>query len=323
MNQALLLVNFGGPRTLNEVEPFLCELLTDCDLIRPKLPLFFHNLLFRRIAKKRAVKVRPDYEQLGGGSPIYETTETLATLLRERTGRTVITFHRYLPSTHKESLRKIEEVGELIVFPLFPQFSYTTTGSIARVFSKRLSQKALTSLRWIKSYPAHDAYINAQEKIIRGFLEKNHLLEKECLFLLSAHGIPLSYCREGDPYEFECRQSARALLARFPEASSKISFQSQFGPEEWLRPYTKDLCENVSEWLGGKKSVIFIPLSFTSDHLETLFEIEELYLPVIKAQGVAAFRCPALNLDPAWIDALPALLDEKNFSTNSMLIRNL
>ena len=316
MNKPILLVNFGGPRTLDEVAPFLCELLTDVELIRPKLPSFLHRALFRRIAKKRARKVSSEYHELGGGSPIYKTTEDLAHLLREKSRRPVLTFHRYLPATHRASLAQIAAAGELLVLPLFPQFSYTTTGSIARFFAQHLP--ATKQLRWVKSYPAHPAFIDAYAALIRDFLARHSLAEKETHFLFSAHGIPRSYAEEGDPYDLECQQSVAALMHRFPGASHQLAFQSQFGPAEWLRPYTGDLCEQPFP----KPNVVIIPLSFSSDHLETLIEIEKLYLPPIKAQGFSAYRCPALNLNSIWIDALLTLANETNLCTNNMLIRS-
>jgi protoporphyrin/coproporphyrin ferrochelatase len=322
MAQSVLLVNFGGPRSLEEVEPFLCELLTDRELIRQKGPAFLHDFLFRRIAKKRARTVRIEYEKLGGASPIYATTERLATLLQQQINRPVFTFHRTLTATHKHALHLIEQTSQdLTVLPLFPQFSYTTTGSIAAFFSQHLSSQRLRSLRWIKSYPTDPAFLYAHEHIMRAFLAQHRLEEEKSFFLFSAHGIPQSFVEEGDPYPYECQQTAHALLHQFPRASGLLSYQSQFGPEEWTRPYTKEVCQEIRHWCPDRSTIIIIPLSFTSDHLETLFEIEQLYLPLIIQQGLTALRCPALNLHPTWITALVQLLKRGCLCTNKMLTR--
>jgi ferrochelatase len=319
MKQPLLLVNFGGPRNLDEIEPFLAELLTDRELIRTKLPTFWHNLLFRRIAKKRAKKIRVDYELIGGNSPIYETTETLAALLREKTGRTVLTFHRYLPSTHAASLLHIEKIeGPVLVFPLFPQFSYATTGSIAALFQGRLSLQALRKLRWIKSYPAHPAFTLAWTTHIRTFLKEQEILEEDAFFLFSAHGLPQAFIDAGDPYEFECQASVKAVMQCFPKAKGELAYQSKFGRGEWLRPYTQEWCEKREE-IGS--TVVFIPIAFTSDHIETLFEVEYLYLPILQKKGVKALRCPSFNQAPIWIEAMLSLLEEKNLTNTQMLVR--
>ncbi len=310
----ILLVNFGGPRNLDEIRSFLTELLCDPDVIRTRFPKFFHNLLFTRIAKKRSQAIRVDYEEIGGKSPIYFDTEILAKILSDKLNRPVYTFHRYLPATHAESLKQIETQKELIVLPLFPQFSYSTTGSIARFLKK--------PLRWIKSYAAHPAFIAAYQKRIREFLEQNLLVEEECSLLFSAHGLPRQFVDEGDPYEWECNQSFKRVRTAFPKALSKLCYQSKFGKGEWLRPYTNEACEEILDWHEGRKNVIFVPISFTSDHIETLFEVEKLYLPIIRSKGLNAFRCPALNLESYWIDALIEILKETNLSTSQMLIRN-
>lgn len=308
---AILLVNFGGPRTLGEVESFLIELLCDRELIRTRLPTFAHHFLFRRIAKKRAPKVIPDYESIGGKSPIYETTEVIAENLRKKLQTTVLTFHRYLPSTHKASLLAIEACKdpEIRVFPFFPQFSFATTGSIATLFAKQLSPQTLKKLSWIKSYPAHPAFIESWQRKIRLFLKEHNLEEKETALLFSAHGLPRSFVDEGDPYEKECNASFQTVLSAFPNAIGKLSYQSKFGRGEWLRPYTQDSSEDIS-WTQKRKNVVFVPLAFTSDHIETLFEIEQLYLPLVRSKGLGALRCPAFNLADFWIDAILRILED-------------
>lgn len=309
-----VLVNFGGPRFLSEISPFLQELLTDPDVIRTKFPLFFQKWLFRRIAKKRALKVCHDYVQIGGKSPIYFDTEEIGKKLE------AIPFHRYLPATHEQTLAKIEsiEAEEISVLPLFPQFCYATTGSIARFFSKRLSKKTVRKLRWIKSYAAHPAFIRSYQRRISDFLLEHDLKHPALLF--SAHGVPQSFVDEGDPYESECRSSFEKVMEGFPDALGKLSYQSRFGPEEWIKPYTNEVCEEAARWCEGR-DIVIVPITFTSDHIETLFEIEALYLPLIRSQGLKAYRCPALNLEPYWIESLSEILKINPIHTNEMLIR--
>jgi ferrochelatase len=313
-----LLVNFGGPRDLSEVSPFLVSLLQDQDVIRTKLPPFAHRFLFGRIARKRALKVSHDYRQIGGKSPIYFDTEEIA----EKLGIS-LTFHRYLPATHAESLQKIEEskASEIRVLPLFPQFCFATTGSIARFLAKNLSPKTLNKLRWIKSYAAHPAFIRSHQRKIADYLQSQSIKEEETLLLFSAHGVPKSFIDEGDVYESECELSFKEVMKAFPKAKGLLAYQSKFGPGEWLRPYTNELCEEILSFHEGRKNIVFVPISFTSDHIETLFEIEELYLPPVKAKNLNAFRCPALNLEPYWIESLFEILQETNLCNTKMLIR--
>jgi ferrochelatase len=148
------------------------------------------------------------------------------------------------------------------------------------------------------------------------------LREEDTILLFSAHGLPQQFVDEGDPYESECNLSYEAVMRGFPKAKGRLCYQSKFGTQEWLRPYTDESCAQILQWHGGRKNVVFVPISFTSDHIETLFEIEKLYLPIITAQGLNAYRCPALNLEPYWIDALIEILGETNLCHNQTLIRS-
>lgn len=312
-----LLVNFGGPRTLEEVSPFLIELLCDRDLIRTRFPSFFHNWFFTRVARKRAERIRHDYQEIGGCSPIYSDTEILAERLSKRLGAPVWTFHRYLPMTHAASLRKIAPASEVKVLPLFPQFCYATTGSVARFFSAHFPHKLL----WIRSYANHPGFIRSYQTRIAAFLHAHRLTEAETILLFSAHGVPRSFIDEGDPYEAECQASFRAVMQAFPRALGHLAYQSKFGRGEWLRPYTNETCEQILKWHQGRKNVVFVPISFTSDHIETLFEIEKLYLPLVAERGLNAFRCPALNTEEYWIEALAEIFQGQTLHENQNLIR--
>lgn len=306
---------------MGEIESFLRALLTDKDVIRTRLPQPLHNILFNRIAKKRAKVIRPDYEKIGGGSPIFEDTEKIASLLRAELNTNIYTFHRYLPSTHKESMQKIVKAQNLIVFPFFSQFSYATTGSIAKFFQKYLPKGCTTKMRWIKSYAGDAAFVQSFQKKIRNFLKEKNLNEDECILFFSAHGLPQSFIEQGDIYQTECEISFKKIAEGFPKAQKRLCYQSKFGKGEWLRPYTDEACEEILDWCKDKKNIVFVPLSFTSDHIETLFEIEDLYLPIIRKKGLNAFRIPALNLERYWIDAIKKILKNTNLCNNSMLIR--
>jgi ferrochelatase len=320
----ILLVNFGGPRSLEEIFPFLKTLLQDRDVIRTKLPSWAHNALFHRVAKKRAQTIAHDYQLIGGRSPIYFDTEEIAEKLREKLQLPVATFHRYLPSTHKASLKILEEAkaNYIQVLPLFPQFSYATTGSIARFLAQNLCCKTQNRLRWIKSYAAHPAFIESYQRRLKDFLEQKQLSAKDTVLLFSAHGVPRSFICTGDIYQAECELSFQHIMKAFPHFTSRLSYQSKFGKGEWIRPYTDETCENISSWSQGKTNAVIVPLTFTSDHIETLFEIEQLYLPILQKNGLKAYRCPALNLESYWIDALAQITEEPHWSSTQMLIRN-
>ncbi len=319
-----LLANFGGPRNQGEVESFLRALLTDQDVVRTPLPALLHRLIFTRTAKKRAPKIAEDYQIMGGGSPIFGDTEVLAKSLRGKLSGQVITFHRYLPQTHAAFIEKMKSGGwdEIRVFPLFPQFSYATSGSIARFFEENLPGRVVNKMRWIKSYPRDTRFIEAYAEVVRTFLTENGLQQSEVTLLYSCHGIPRSFVCTGDPYKSECEASFQAIAAHFPQANHHLSYQSKFGPGEWLRPYTDEVCEAPDSWMGARKTCVVVPLSFTSDHIETLVEIERDYIPLLRAAGLTALRAPALFASTKWVDSIVDFcLSPPDLSTNSMLVR--
>ncbi len=315
----ILLVNFGGPRSLDEVEPFLIALLTDQDVVRTSFPAWIHRILFRRIARKRALRTSKEYEEMGGGSPIYSDTEAMAQKLSVRRQTSVLTFHRYLPATHAASLEQIRSVQEdLVVLPLFPQFCYATTGSVARFFSRHLPQATLKRLHWIRSYAEHPSFLRAYQQQLRTLMAETGLLEERVILLFSAHGIPVSF--QGESYPAECEASVRGVLRAFPRALGRLSYQSRVGRGDWIKPYTEEVCRDVSSWGQGRQDLIVVPISFTSDHVETLIEIEKSYLPLVRGQGVRAYRCPAVNQSPDWIGALQELsLETQLFSTEALV----
>lgn len=318
-----ILVNFGGPRDLQEVRPFLRELLTDKEVIRSRLPQFLHNLFFSWVAKRRSEKMLHEYKSMGGGSPIFADTEALAEKLRLSIPDPLVTFHRYLPSTHAQFIENLCAFtgDEIRVMPLFPQFTYATTGSVAKWFGKNLPFEIVRKMRWIKSYPAHPKFVKSHQLHIRRFLTEHRLKDEETILLFSAHGIPQQFVDTGDIYESECRASFEHVMKAFPDILGRLSYQSKFGRGEWIKPYTIDVCEKVNSWCEGRRHVVFIPISFTSDHIETLCEIENDYMSVIRTKGLNAFRVPALTLDENWINAVLEIIQEPNTLANQMLIR--
>ncbi|MCH9633943.1 MAG: Ferrochelatase [Chlamydiae bacterium] len=322
--KALVLANFGGPRDIKEVGPFLKALLCDKEVVRTSMPDFLHNYIFSRIAKRRAKTVSKDYQGIGGKSPIYEDTEKVANQLRERVDMPILTFHRYLPATHTAFIKELSklDVDEVLVFPMFPQFSYSTSGSIAKWFDQKLSKRISTHMLWLKSYPAHKPYVDLYCNRIDQFIQHNNLKSDSLLLLFSAHGLPKKFVKTGDPYQRECEQSFQAISSYFPQSVSLLCYQSKFGPGEWLKPYTVDVCLNIQEHAKGRTNVLFIPLAFTSDHIETLYEVETEYMPMIRNKGLKTFRLPAFNHGLDWIDTIEKLLKDPSLLNNQMLIRH-
>ena len=316
----IILANFGGPRTLLEIPSFLTALLTDQEVVRTNMPPWLHKRIFSRVARKRALKIAPDYAGIGGQSPIFFDTEKVAELLEKKLGRRVIPFHRYLTATHASFVEEISSLaaGEITVLPMFPQFSYATSGSIALWFGDNLPQRVLRKLFWIKSYAASSSFVHLFAQKIAETLAEREWKQEEVTLLFSAHGVPQKFVCFGDLYERECLASFSAIAALFPRAETLLSYQSKFGRGQWLTPYTEEVC-SVS---CGREKVLVIPLSFTSDHIETLYEIEELYLPLLRKRGKEAERLAAFNRDPRWIEVLGKIVEEgRDLLPNQMLIR--
>lgn len=323
-NTCYVIANFGGPRSPEEIEPFLKELLTDKDVVRTSMPQWLHNIVFKYIAKKRRSKVFKEYESMGGFSPTFSDTEAIAKQLHKKLHAPVFTFHRYLSKTHSKFIQDIHSNNseQIIVFPMFPQFTYATTGSIARWLNTHLKKTSTNKLRWIKSYPNHPAFSQSYVHCIKDFIREKKLHEEKLFLIFSAHGIPQKFIDTGDLYQSECELSFQSIMKAFPKTRGILSYQSKFGPEEWLRPYTYNISKEIKRFHGGRKDILFIPISFTSDHIETLVEIEKDYINTIKKQGLNAFRVPALNLRSDWIDSIVNIIKDSNYCNNQMLIRH-
>ena len=201
---------------------------------------------------------------------------------------------------------------------MFPQFSYATGGSCARFFEQNLCGRTLEKILWIPSYESHSAFIEAYKKQIKTHIQKNNLREEDVCLFYSCHGVPRKFVCFNDPYEKHCQLSYQALKAHFPHADHVLAFQSKFGKGEWLRPYTIDLVEKDLSWCQ-KKHVLFVPLSFTSDHIETLHEIENEYIQPLKDKGIDAQRINSLSDDFSWV--CPIIEDRGPSVSNAMLIR--
>lgn len=325
MTRALLLVNFGGPRLMREVRSFLRALLTDQDVLQTRFPAWLHRAIFSRIANRRACRICSEYRELGGGSPLFRDTEAIAAEIQQHFEGPILTLHRYLPDTHADLratlMQLARRVDEIIVIPLFPQFSYTTTGSCARWLSQAMPAELLHRFRWVKSYGSDRLFVSAWQERIRDKLAQLEWEEQDTVLLFSAHGIPKRYAEAGDPYAGECERSMAAILGAFPKAVGRLCYQSQFGPEQWLQPYTSALVQTLGDQIPDRRRCLIVPHAFTTDHLETLVEIEDQYLSVLQEKGWHAHRVDCLQGNQTFVKALVTLAEQPEGCTTQMLIR--
>lgn len=307
---AVLLLQMGGPDSLEAIEPFLYNLFSDRDIIRIG-PAFIQPLIARFISRRRAKKVREYYRQIGGGSPIRRLTEEQAVELEKALGDHYRCFvaMRYSKPDTADALTAIRREGikRIIALSLYPHFSRATVGSSINELERELKKSdAPFNLSYIRQFYDNPAYIDAlSEKIERGltlFADRNGVQ-----LLFSAHGLPQSFIDSGDPYLDHIQATVKLVMERFGGISHHLSFQSRAGPVKWLEPSTEAKIAELAA--NGCKNLLMVPLSFVSDHIETLYEIDIQYRDEAEKLGITDFkRTEALNSSPAFINCLAELV---------------
>ncbi len=312
----ILLLNLGGPETLEDVEPFLYNLFSDRRIIRLG-PFFLQKFIARRIARKRAVQSRANYAKIGGGSPILAITDkqakALAKTLADRGDYTVLPCMRYWPPFADESIDRLLAAGvtRLIALPLYPHYSIATTGSslidLENAISKRTNPPSLTI---IKSWPTQPGYIEALCRRISEGMARS--ADKQTELVYSAHSLPQQFIDDGDPYIDELKQTITAIEAQ-TGIRGRLCYQSRSGPVKWLEPSTPDMLRTLAG--QGCKSILMVPLSFVSDHVETLYEIDILYKQMANDLDMRLQSTPGLNDDPLFLQGLADLIRQQDKNT--------
>jgi protoporphyrin/coproporphyrin ferrochelatase len=285
----VLLLNLGGPETLDDVQPFLYNLFADPDIIRlPEQVRFLQPVIAQLISTLRSPKSREGYESIGGGSPLRRITEEQGAALEAAlhakgvSASTYVAMRYWKPFT-EEAIEAIKRDGitRLVVLPLYPQFSVSTSGSSLRLLERLLrDDPALAGVRHvvIPSWYERPGYVRAMADLIIEELGKfQDPAEAEVFF--SAHGVPQSYVDDGDPYKEEMEQCVALIMGELRRRgvgnSHTLAYQSRVGPVEWLRPYTDDSIKYLAQ--RGVRSLLAVPVSFVSEHIETLEEIDVEY----------------------------------------------
>jgi len=307
---ALLLLQMGGPDSLAAVRPFLLNLFTDRDIIKIG-PAFLQPFLARRIVNKRAPKVEGYYQQIGGRSPIRELTDAQGKGVQELLGdgyRPFVAMRYSRPST-LEALAAIKREGitRIVALSLYPHYSRATTGSSLNELKRVLGESGHKfELTVIDRFYNHPLYIEAlAEKVTKGLASFPDPQKVEIVF--SAHSLPQSFIDQGDPYLSHIQETVRLVMERIGERSHQLSFQSKAGPVKWLEPSTEEMIERLAR--EGKKDLLMVPLSFVSDHIETLYEVDIQYAEEAKALGVERFvRSESLNSSPLFLECLAELV---------------
>ena len=304
VRRAAVLLNFGGPESLQEVPNFLYEILRDPHTIQLPIPLWLQNHLARFIANRRSAVVVQQYEAIGGKSPIVASTEQQRLQLQEdlqQQGSTVSVYavHRFIPGNTTRVAAQIlrDHINDIFLIPLYPHYSRTTSGSSIEQFCHELKKMNYSGrIRTLRSYAQHPDYIAALSQMLQNALSEYQLDPFSTRILCSAHGIPQSYVDRGDPYLMEVIATVETLRKTFTQWQFELCFQSRIGPAKWLQPYTDELIKQLGE--GEVRAILFIPLSFVNDHLETLYEIDHTYFDLVRSVKITPYRLPALETHP-------------------------
>ena len=303
---AVLLLQMGGPDSLESVEPFLYNLFSDREIIKIG-PSFLQPFIARMIVKRRAPKSAANYRQIGGKSPLRELTEQQATALEAALGESYRCFvaMRYWHPFAPEAVAAIEKQGirRIVAVSLYPHYSRATSGSSFNDLERSLKKSAIPfELRTVRHFFDHPLYIKALVEKIEQSLTKFPERSKVQLFF-SAHSLPQSFIAEGDPYLEHIQMTVRLVMAQLSDVSHHLAFQSRAGPVKWLEPSTGDKLKEIAA--AGHTDVLVVPLSFVSDHIETLHEIDIEYREVADHLGITNFRrMESLNNSPLFIQCL-------------------
>ena len=316
----VLLLNLGGPDQLEDVGPFLFNLFADPEIIRIPLPWLQRPLAWF-ISTRRTKKSQENYRQIGGGSPLRRITEAQAQALQDQLqqqaiqeARVYVGMRYWHPYTEEAIARiKRDRIESLVILPLYPQFSISTSGSSFRLLERLwLEDPKLDRIEYtvIPSWYKQPGYLQAMAELIAQEIDQFSNPDGVQIFF-SAHGVPRSYVEEaGDPYQQEIEECTALLMQTLNRPNPHtLAYQSRVGPVEWLQPYTEDAIQELGA--QGVKDLVVVPISFVSEHIETLQEIDIEYREIAEHSGIHNFRrVPALNTHPLFIQAMAAMVVE-------------
>ncbi len=310
MKTAVILFNLGGPESLAAVRPFLFRLFTDPAII--PLPALLRYFLAWRISRKRTPHTQSVYSLIGGKSPLPKSTneqaQALELALKGQGNYSIFVAMRYAAPFAEDIAKQVMQYDpdKIILLPLYPQYSTTTTASSLRAWHKGARKAGLSiPTATIENYHLDPLYIQSHVDLIRKSLEH---IGPDFRLLFSAHGIAKRTIEKGDPYQTQINQTVAEIVKQLdiPSLDWAVCYQSRTRKIPWLEP---DTASQIS--LAGKqgKAVVIVPVSFVSEHMETLVELDIDYQELAEKSGVTAYiRVPALGVHPLFIKALSQLV---------------
>lgn len=310
---AIVLFNLGGPDSLKSVKQFLFNLFYDKAIIN--LPNPFRFFIAKIISITRNKKSQHLYSLIGNKSPLLEETESQRLALTQKLKETlkeeleIFISMRYSNPSSRQVIEQINQYDptDIILLPLYPQFSTTTTGSSIKDFmnsfhTSKVKDSQHISIKTICCYPFDNEFITSHVSIIKESLA--NLKNKENYrILFSAHGLPLKIIKAGDPYQWQIEKTVENIVYKLQlnDLDYRVSYQSRVGPVEWLGPNTEDEIDTAAR---EGKSIIVVPVAFISEHVETLVELDIEYRDIANKYGVEYIRVPALGMNKFFINSL-------------------
>jgi len=298
----LYVMYMGGPDSVQSIEPFLYNLFTDRDIIDFGIGEFPQRLLAKIISKKRSKKVAPEYEKMGGGSPqlpiLRSLLKKVASYYYQRfnveleTSIGMCYYHPFIKDTVK--FLQTGQFRKIFVMTMYPQYSYTTSGAcFSRFFNEIKITPLKSSYKIIPHWHLNSSYNRCLVERILNAAKDLDMDISDCHILFSAHSLPYYTVEKGDIYTDQLREQINFLVSECKPKSYSLSFQSKAGKMKWLEPSTKS---EINRLISNKyNNIVICPISFVSDHIETLIEIDEEYTGYAKKMGLNIVRSKSLN----------------------------
>jgi len=310
----VVLFQLGGPDSIQAIEPFLYNLFCDPDIIDFPFARIARQPLARLIASRRAKHVAHHYAEIGGKSPILEFTNRQAVALervlrRDWDARVTVAMRYWHPLT-EAAIEEMERIAppDLVLLPLYPQYSRTTTGSSLNEWNRHFRPAAWRPrIHVVEEFYQDPAYIDSVvervDESLAGFADA-----ADVDFVFSAHSLPVSVIEKGDPYQRQIERTTELVWQRGGWSGRRhICYQSKVGASKWLSPSMHETVKRLAA--EGRKNVLVVPISFVSDHVETLHEIDIEHREQAHSLGIPNYKmAPGLNDSPAFIEALAALV---------------
>ena len=319
MKKAVILFNLGGPDKLESVEPFLFNLFNDPAII--SIPSIIRYPLAKFISKRRAPIAINIYKEIGNKPPILKLTQepanSLENNLSEKGDYKCFVVMRCWHPRASEIIKEVKQYNpeEVILLPLYPQYSASTSGSSIKEWSdlcKKENYKVKT--KTICCYPTENNFISSHTNLIKKTIK--NLKDKNFKLLFSAHGLPENKIKKGDPYQWQVEQTVESIMSNLVNENLDyiISYQSRVGPLKWIGPSTDEV---IIKYSKEKKGIIIVPVAFVSEHSETLVELDIEYKKLAEKNGCSFYkRVPALGVEESFIKGLADLVLKKETRNN-------